>query len=99
MRHARKTALRASCAYITLDTQSALFYYLLISKYFSASPAVTGALFAIRRKATIEMGGFSGNYFFSCEGNEYCQRAWKTNGDFFMNQQDALLALSAGHVV
>ncbi len=47
-----------------------------ISKYV---PAVTGALFAIRREMMNEIGKLDESYFMSCEDADYCLRAWWSN--------------------
>lgn len=45
--------------------------------------SVTGALFAIRRRAYEIIGKFNDEYFIACEDSEYCVRAWSKNQRVF----------------
>lgn len=39
-------------------------------------PWLTGAFFAVRRECWEQLGGFDQSYFFFCEDNDFCLRAW-----------------------
>lgn len=57
---------------------------------------VTGAAFAIRKKAVDEIGYFDEDFFLACEDTQYCLRAWQKGWRVFYNPKAQAIHVEGG---